>query len=69
MAEMLARVRQGLQRLSANDREILVMRHLEQMNVTEIADALGITKTAVTTRHLRAVERLRELLGDDTSAI
>jgi RNA polymerase sigma-70 factor (ECF subfamily) len=65
--EVLARVRHALQRLSTNDREILVMRHLEQMNVVEIADVLGITKTAVTTRHLRAIQRLRELLGDGHS--
>jgi RNA polymerase sigma-70 factor (ECF subfamily) len=64
LTEMLARVRQGLQELSENDREILVLRHLEQLSVEEIADVLTISKTAVTTRHLRAVQRLRDVLGE-----
>jgi RNA polymerase sigma-70 factor (ECF subfamily) len=67
--EMLARVRAGLEQLSENDREILVMRHLEQMSVLEIADALAISKTAVTTRHLRAIQRLRDLLGGEGLSI
>jgi RNA polymerase sigma-70 factor, ECF subfamily len=69
LLEMLTRVRAALQQLSENDRDILVMRHLEQLNVVEIADALGISKTAVTTRHLRALQRLRVLLGRDDVSI
>jgi RNA polymerase sigma-70 factor (ECF subfamily) len=65
MEELLTRVRLGLQQLSANDREILELRHLEQLSVSEIADLLGISKTAVTTRHLRALQRLRDILGTD----
>ena len=65
VAELMVRVRTGLQQLSANDRELLVLRHLEQLSVEEIAEVLGITKTAVTTRHLRALERLRDVLGED----
>ena len=65
VAELMVRVRTGLQQLSANDRELLVMRHLEQLSVEEIAEVLSITKTAVTTRHLRALERLRDVLGED----
>jgi RNA polymerase sigma-70 factor (ECF subfamily) len=67
LSEMMTRVRAGLQKLSASDREILVMRHLEQMNVEEIAAMLRISKSVVTTRHLRALQRLREHLGNDFS--
>jgi RNA polymerase sigma-70 factor (ECF subfamily) len=67
LGEMMTRVRAGLQKLSASDREILVMRHLEQMNVEEIAAMLRISKSVVTTRHLRALQRLREHLGNDFS--
>jgi RNA polymerase sigma-70 factor (ECF subfamily) len=67
LGEMMTRVRAGLQKLSVSDREILVMRHLEQMNVEEIADVLEISKSAVTTRHLRALQRLREHLGNGFS--
>jgi RNA polymerase sigma-70 factor (ECF subfamily) len=65
-AEMLARVRQALQQVSPADREILILRHLEQLSIEEIADVLGVTKAAATTRNFRALERLRDVLGDDS---
>jgi RNA polymerase sigma-70 factor, ECF subfamily len=65
-AEMLSRVREALAQLASADREVLVLRHLEQLSVDEIAHVLGITKVAVTTRHFRALERLRGVLGDDS---
>jgi RNA polymerase sigma factor (sigma-70 family) len=64
LAEMLARVHQALQQLKAGDREMLVLRHLEQLSVEEIADVLGISRANVATRHLRALERLRDVLGE-----
>jgi RNA polymerase sigma-70 factor (ECF subfamily) len=59
------RVQAALARLAEADREVLVLRHLEQLSTREIAAILGITEGAVYTRHLRALERLRSLLGDD----
>jgi protein-tyrosine-phosphatase len=38
--------------LKPADREILVLRYLEQLSVDEIANALGISHSAVTSRHL-----------------
>ena len=49
----------ALAALSPRDREVLVMRHLEQLTTAEIADALGITEGAVESRLLRALIRLR----------
>ena len=65
LAEVLARVRRGLELLSPNDREILVLRYFEQLGVEEIADVLAISNTAVTSRHLRAVQRLRQVMGEN----
>jgi RNA polymerase sigma-70 factor, ECF subfamily len=48
--------------LPKRDREILVMRHLEQLGNSEIAAALGISEGAVRVRHVRALRRLHELL-------
>ena len=45
--------------LSPRDREVLVMRHLEQLGTGEIAEALGISVGAVEARLLRALIRLR----------
>jgi RNA polymerase sigma-70 factor (ECF subfamily) len=63
--ELCARVRAALARLGERDREVLVLRYLEQMSTAEIAAVLGTTAGAVKVRHLRALERLRGLLPDD----
>jgi RNA polymerase sigma-70 factor (ECF subfamily) len=68
LAEMNARTKAALLELKPYDREILVLRYLEQLGVEEIADVLGISQTAVTSRHLRALQRLRKLLGDEFGA-
>jgi RNA polymerase sigma-70 factor (ECF subfamily) len=65
LAEMQGRTKAALMQLKADDREILVLRFLEQMDVAEIAGVLGISQTAVTSGQLRALQRLRRLLGDD----
>ena len=62
--EVRARVLTALGRLSASDREVLVLRHLEQLTPGEIASVLEVSETVVYTRHLRALERMREFLGD-----
>ena len=67
-AETYARIQAGLLQLRPGDREVLVMRYLEHMEIEDIAVALEISKTAVTSRHLRAVQRLRELLGNESGA-
>jgi RNA polymerase sigma-70 factor (ECF subfamily) len=63
--ELRDRVQAALARLPAADREVLVLRHLEQLSTREIAAVLGVTEGAIYTRHLRALERLRGLLGDE----
>jgi RNA polymerase sigma-70 factor (ECF subfamily) len=61
--ELRQRVRTALDRLSAADRELLVLRHAEQLSTKEAAAVLGVTEAAVKSRHLRALERLRSALG------
>jgi RNA polymerase sigma-70 factor (ECF subfamily) len=65
--ELRRRVREALVSLPERDREILVMRYLEQLSTREMAAVLGIAEGAVKTRHVRALERLRGLLGPDFS--
>jgi RNA polymerase sigma-70 factor (ECF subfamily) len=55
-------VREALGRLPPADREVLELRHLEQLSVAETAAVLGVSVGAAKTRHLRAVQRLRALL-------
>jgi RNA polymerase sigma-70 factor (ECF subfamily) len=63
--ELRGLMQTALAQLPEHDREVLVLRHLEQLTTPEIAAILGISEGAVYTRHLRALERLRSLLGDD----
>jgi RNA polymerase sigma-70 factor (ECF subfamily) len=60
--EARERVRAALDGLAAIDREVLELRHLEQLSVTETAAVLGISAGATRTRHLRALQHVRKLL-------
>jgi RNA polymerase sigma-70 factor (ECF subfamily) len=62
--EVCQRVQAALAQLSERDREVLVLRYLEQLSTGETAAVLGIPEGTVKSRHLRALERLRGLLGD-----
>jgi RNA polymerase sigma-70 factor (ECF subfamily) len=62
--EAVERLQAALKKLSDIDRELLVMRHLEQMSPDEIAAVLGMSRTNVSTRHLRALQRLQKVLAD-----
>jgi RNA polymerase sigma-70 factor (ECF subfamily) len=65
--ETQERMRAALAALGERDREVLVLRHLEQLSVREIAAVLGVSEGAVKVRHVRALERLRKELDDGTS--
>jgi RNA polymerase sigma-70 factor (ECF subfamily) len=62
--EVAARVQAVLLQLSERDRELLVLRHLEQLPTRDVAAVLGLSESAVKMRLLRALERLRALLDD-----
>jgi RNA polymerase sigma-70 factor (ECF subfamily) len=58
--DLRQRLRDALDQLAERDREVIVLRHLEQLSVKEIAAVLQITEGAVKVRHARALERLRK---------
>jgi RNA polymerase sigma-70 factor (ECF subfamily) len=62
--EVRERVRDAIQDLPEQDREVLLLRFIEQLNISETADALGISEAAVKSRQFRAIERLGRLLCD-----
>jgi RNA polymerase sigma-70 factor (ECF subfamily) len=62
--EVRERVRAAIQELPKQDREVLLLRFIEQLNIGETADALGISEAAVKSRQFRAIERLGRLLSD-----
>jgi RNA polymerase sigma-70 factor (ECF subfamily) len=61
-AELHHRVRKVMESLPERDREVLVLRHLEQLSTREMAAVLGISEGAVKMRHIRALRRFRDEL-------
>jgi RNA polymerase sigma-70 factor, ECF subfamily len=61
-AENHLRLQEALNDLEPLDREILALRHIEQLTNAEAAGVLGIKEAAAGKRYLRALERLRETL-------
>ncbi len=65
--EMARRVEEAVAKLNELDFEIITMRHYEQLSNQEVAQSLGLSEPAASMRYLRAVRRLRELLGGDAA--
>ena len=63
-AEVKARLNEALGRMDPADREVVALRHYEQLTSAEAAQVLGIQERAASKRYLRALGRLRELLAD-----
>ncbi len=62
MKEIGERIRETLERISGEERVVLVMRHFEQLTFREIADILGAPESTVKTRLYRALRSMREEL-------
>jgi RNA polymerase sigma-70 factor, ECF subfamily len=63
-AELAERLRQAMERLDADDRDLIIWRHFEQLSTRDMAMLLNITAAAANKRCLRAVEQLRKFLHD-----
>ena len=60
--ESFARLEQALEQMDALDREVLALRHFEELSNTETAELLGIQPPAASKRYVRALARLKEIL-------
>jgi RNA polymerase sigma-70 factor (ECF subfamily) len=61
--EMQRRVEAAIQTLSADDREIIQMKHEQQFSNQEIARILELSEAAASMRYLRAIRRLKAALA------
>jgi RNA polymerase sigma-70 factor (ECF subfamily) len=62
-AEMQLRLQEVLNGMDPLDREVLVLRHFEELSNNETAEVLGIQKSAASNRYIRALRRLKEILS------
>jgi len=62
-AERKRRLLEALESMDPIDREVLVLRHFEQLTNGECARVLGLSESAATKRYLRALRRLKDILS------
>jgi RNA polymerase sigma-70 factor (ECF subfamily) len=63
-AELQLRLQDAINAMGPLDREILTLRHFEELNNNETAAVLSISKTAASNRYIRALKRLKDALAD-----
>lgn len=61
-AEEMQWLQEALNSMNEVDREVLALRHFEQLGNSQVAEILGLTQTAASNRYLRAAARLSEIL-------
>jgi RNA polymerase sigma-70 factor, ECF subfamily len=62
--ELRLRLQEALDAMDPIDREVLALRHFEQLSPGETARVLGIKEKAAGMRYVRALRRLREVLNN-----
>jgi RNA polymerase sigma-70 factor (ECF subfamily) len=68
-AERKIRLQEALNSLDAIDREVLALRHFEELSNAEAAAVLGLDKSAASKRYARALIRLKEILASLPSGL
>jgi len=63
-AERMLRLQEALNSLEPIDREILSLRHFEELTRSEAAQVLGIEEATAAKRYVRALKRLRGVLRE-----
>jgi RNA polymerase sigma-70 factor (ECF subfamily) len=61
-AEQRIYVQEALNSMDPIDREVLALKHFEQLSTSEIAQVLGLSKAGAGSRYLRAIKRMRDIL-------
>jgi RNA polymerase sigma-70 factor (ECF subfamily) len=62
--ELQERLRAALAEMDPLDREVLALRHFEELGNTEVAQVLSISKDAASKRHVRALKKLKLILSE-----
>lgn len=62
-AERILRLQEALNALDPIDREVLSLRHFEELTRSEVAKVLGIEEGAAAKRYIRALKRLKDILA------
>ena len=63
-AEISHQLEAALESMSPIDREVLALRHFEELTNSEVAEVLGIQHKAASIRYVRAISRLKSILEE-----
>ena len=66
--EQATRLRHAITQMDEIDREVLVLRHFEELSNQEVAEILDIQETTASNRYVRALRRLKEILDSLSSS-
>lgn len=67
-AERIERLEATLNSMDEIDREVIALRHFEELSNVETANVLGIEPSAASKRYLRAMKRLSQLMSEFNAA-
>lgn len=62
-ADIHSLVQTAIEQMDSIDREVLALRHFEELTNSEVAETLGIEQKAASIRYIRALRRLKEILA------
>ncbi len=62
LADLKERLQDALDRMDEKDREVVALRHFEELTSAEAARVLGIEEPAARKRYIRAIRRLRDII-------
>ena len=62
-AELQLIIQEVLNAMHPIDREVLVLRHFEQLTTSETAQVLGIKRSATSKRYIGALKRLKQAVS------
>lgn len=60
--ERAVKLREAIEGMDEIDREVLALRHFEELTNSEVAEVLGIQETTASNRYVRALRRLKTIL-------
>jgi RNA polymerase sigma-70 factor (ECF subfamily) len=62
--ELVMQIEEALESMDEMDREVLALRHFEELRNSEVAEVLGLKDAAASNRYVRALSRLRDVLEE-----